>query len=215
MASLELEAMPTAAGEGRRKRLDAAARRQTIIVAAIPEFATAGYDQTRVADIAARVGVTEPVVFQNFGTKAGLFEAVLDHVADEVARYLAVLGEQASDVVDLLSILLESDLHDRLHRAGGIGMLFAEAAGSTDNAIRRAGMRANERVTRALADVLRRGQDDGSVRADVDTPALAWLVLSQVHARQFRRAHAGGTSPALEQAMLDALLAALAPPDPR
>src|SRR5215469_1077834 len=170
--------------EGRRKRLDAAARRQTIIVAAIPEFTTAGYDQTRVADIAARVGVTEPVVFQNFGTKAGLFTAVLDHVAEEVSRYLALLGEQASDVVELLSILLESDLHDRLHSAGGIGMLFVEAAGSTDTAIRGAGMRANERVTLALADLLGRGQDDGSVRADVDPGALAWLVLSQVHARQ-------------------------------
>jgi AcrR family transcriptional regulator len=214
MANLQLETMPTAAGEGRRKRLDAAARRQTLIVAAIPEFATAGYDQTRVADIAARVGVTEPVVFQNFGTKAGLFTAVLDHVAEEAARYLSLLGEQASDIVELLSILLESDLHDRLHSAGGIGMLFAEAAGSTDTAIRGAGMRANERVTRALADLLRRGQDDGSVRTDVDPEALAWLVLSQVHARQFRRAHGGRTSPMLEQAMLDALLAALAPPDP-
>lgn len=215
MADLEFETMPTAAGEGRRKRLDAAARRQTIIVAAIPEFATAGYDQTRVADIAARVGVTEPVVFQNFGTKAGLFRAVLDHVADEVSRYLVLLGEHAGNVVDLLSILLESDLHDRLHRAGGIGTLFAEAAGSTDATIRGAGMRANERVTLALADLLRRGQEDGSVRADVDPGPLAWLVLSQVHARQFLRAQGGRTSPVLEQAMLNALLAALAPPEPR
>jgi AcrR family transcriptional regulator len=207
--------MPSAASaEGRRKRLDAAARRHTIIVAAIPEFTTAGYDQTRVADVAARVGVTEPVVFQNFGTKAGLFAAVLDHVSEEGARYLALLGEQSRDVVELLSLLLESDLHERLHSPGGIGMLFLDAAGNGDAGIREAGLRANQRVTQAMAEVLRRGQAEGSVRADVDPETLAWLVLSQVHARQFRRTHGGHTSPALEQAMLDALLTALAPPIP-
>src|SRR5215472_15848712 len=126
---LELSAMRPAAGtEGRRRRLDAAARRETIIAAAIPEFTRAGYDQTRVSDIAARVGVTEPVVFQNFGTKAGLFAAVLDHVAEEGARSLQLLGEQSRDDVELLSILLEPDLHQRLHSPGGIGMLFVDAA---------------------------------------------------------------------------------------
>src|SRR5215831_11396812 len=213
MAILELETMPTAAGEGRRKRLDAAARRQTIIVAAIPEFTAAGYDQTRVSDIAARVGVTEPVVFQNFGTKAGLFAAVLDRVSEEAAQYLTLLGEQAHDVVELLSIVLAPELHDHFHSPGGIGMLFMDAAGSTDAGIREAGIRANERVTRAMADVLRRGQIDGSVRADVDAEALAWLVLSQVHARQFRRTHGGRTAPALERGMLEALLTALRQPE--
>lgn len=203
---------PAAGTEGRRRRLDAAARRHTIILAAIQEFATAGYDQTRVSDIAARVGVTEPVVFQNFGTKAGLFAAVIEHVADGAARYLALLGEQARDVVELLSILLESDLHDRLHSAGGVGTVFADAASSTDPGIRDAAVRANERVTRAVADVLRRGQDEGSIRADVDAETLAWLVLSQVHARQFRGTYGGRVSPPLERAVLDALLDALAPP---
>jgi len=114
--------------------------------------------------------------------------------------------------VELLSILLAPELQDRLHSAGGIGMLFVDAAGHADAGIRAAGQRANERVTRAMSDVLRRGQAEGSVRADVDPQTLAWLVLSQVHARQFRRTHGGDTSPVLEQGMLEALLAALRQP---
>ena len=61
-----------------RRRLAAADRRATILDAAIPIFATAGYEQTRMSDVAACVGVTEPVIFQNFGTKAELFAAALD-----------------------------------------------------------------------------------------------------------------------------------------
>jgi AcrR family transcriptional regulator len=35
------------------------------------------HERTKTAEIAARVGVREPVIFQNFGTKAELFAAVL------------------------------------------------------------------------------------------------------------------------------------------
>lgn len=181
---------------------------------AIPEFAQAGYDQTRVSDIAAQVGVTEPVVFQNFGTKSGLFVAVLDRVSDEVVRYLAVLAEQSPDVPELLSVLLAHELQDRIHSRGGLGMIFVEAANSADPSIRETGRRAHARTVQAVAELLRRGQSEGAIRDDIDAVTLAWLVLSQIHARQFRRAHAD-TSSALEHAMLDALLAALRPPPTR
>lgn len=201
-------------GTRRRKRLDAASRRETILAVAIPEFAQAGYDQTRVSDIAAQVGVTEPVVFQNFGTKSGLFVAVLDRVSDEVVRYLAVLAEQSPDVPELLSVLLAHELQDRIHSRGGLGMIFVEAANSADPSIRETGRRAHARTVQAVAELLRRGQSEGAIRDDIDAVTLAWLVLSQIHARQFRRAHAD-TSSALEHAMLDGLLAALQPPPTR
>jgi AcrR family transcriptional regulator len=194
-----------------RKRLGAAARRESILAAAMPEFATSGYDRTRVSDIAARVGVTEPVVFQNFGTKPALFVAVLDRMSEEVARHLSELGDHSPDVVHLLSVLLSHELQDRLHSSGGLGMIFAEAGGNPEPSIRAAGRRAHERTLQAIAGLLSRGQAEGSIRADVEAMALAWLVISQIHARQFRRAHSD-TSPTLEHAMLDALLAALRPP---
>src|SRR5207249_6231781 len=97
---------------------------------------------------------------------------------------------------------------------GGLGMLFMEAASRFEEPIRDAVRRANERTVQGLAALLRRGQDEGSVRGDVPTVALAWLVLSQVHSRQFRRARTADMSPALEAAMLEALLVALGPPAP-
>ena len=193
-----------------RRRLSAAARRESILAAAIPEFATAGYERTRVSDIAAKVGVTEPVVFQNFGTKADLFVAVLGRVADEVTKHLAVLGEQSPTVADLLARLLAYAHQDRMHSSGGLGMIFLEAANNPAPPVRKARHRAHQRTVQAVAELLRRGQAEGSIRDDVDAVTLGWLVLSQIHARQFRRAHTS-TSPAVEQAMLAALLAVLRP----
>jgi AcrR family transcriptional regulator len=195
----------------RRTRLGAAARRETILTAAIPEFAASGYERTRIADIAAKVGVTEPVVFQNFGTKSGLFITVLDRMSAEVARYLADLGDHSADVAELLSVLLAYEHQDRMHGPGAFGTVFAEAATSSEPSIRKAGRGAHARTVQAVVELLRRGQGEGSIRDDVDATTLGWLLLSQIHARQFRRAHSE-TSPAMERDLLHALVAALRPP---
>ena len=52
-------------------------RRHQIIEAATAEFAARGYQGTPVEAIAKRVGVTQPYLFQLFGTKKDLFIAAL------------------------------------------------------------------------------------------------------------------------------------------
>ena len=68
-----------------RTRPPAAERRETILRAAAEVFADAGYRAAKVSDVAALVGVTEPVIFQNFGSKAAPFAAVVERAAAEVA----------------------------------------------------------------------------------------------------------------------------------
>src|SRR5690242_15388083 len=84
----------------KRTRLPAAERRETILRAAAEVFAQAGYRAGKVSDVAARVGVTEPVIFQNFGSKAALFAAVVDrvpgHVQSELVRLAALPGSAAA-----------------------------------------------------------------------------------------------------------------------
>jgi AcrR family transcriptional regulator len=193
-----------------RRKLGAAARRESILAAAIPAFMRAGYERTRVADIATKVGVTEPVVFQNFGTKAGLFAAVLDRAADEVITYVTLLAERSANAAEFLSALLAHDHQDRMHTSGGLGMIFSEAGTNSEPLFRKAARRAHTRTLHAVAELLRRGQAEGSIRDDVGAVTLACLVISQIHARQFRRAHSE-TSATLENAMLGALLAAIRP----
>ena len=193
-----------------RRRLGGIARRESILEVAHGEFAAFGYERTRVAEIASRVGVTEPVVFQNFGTKGDLFAAVLERAANQLTAHLAILGEGTASVADLIRHLLAAPHQDRLHSRGGLGVLFTEAAKSNDPEMRRSLQRAHTRAAQAIAGLLRRGQIEGSVRTDVDPITLAWLVLSEMHARHVRRAH-GKSSAALEDDVSSAFLQALAP----
>src|SRR6476659_4106373 len=105
-----------AATTGTRQTADE--RRDAIIVAALHEFAQGGYSGTSTESIARAVGVSQPYLFQLFGTKRQLFLAVVRHgfqrtrlVFHEAARrgptadqaYMRLLSDR-----DLLRVQLQA-----------------------------------------------------------------------------------------------------------
>ena len=212
MSALPLHASARAGERPRRKRLDAASRRETILDAAIPLFASVGYDQTRMSDVAAKVGVTEPVIFQNFGTKAELFAAALDRVSRDAARYLSDLAEQRESVHEWLRHLLAAEHLDHLHTTPMFGVLFADAHRlQLEAGVGAALHRGVTHAAEVIGGILRRGQTEGSIRDDASPDTLAWLVVSLIQARQFRRMHTAEPSTALEHDLLARVLDALRP----
>lgn len=196
----------------RRRRLNAATRRATILEAAVPVFATSGYEQTRVSDIAMRVGVTEPVIFQNFGTKAELFASVLDHVSEQAVAHLDDLALEHQNVGEWLRQLLTAGHLDHLHTAPMFGVLFEDAHRlQFEPGVGAAFQRTIARVAQSLASILQRGQSHGSIRADVPALNLAWLVVSLIQARQFRRRFTPEPSSQLELDLLDHVLETFRP----
>jgi len=227
--------MATAAGMDRylggtapkRVRLRGPERRETILRAAAEVFGQAGYRAAKVSDIAARVGVTEPVIFQNFGSKAALFAAVLERAAADVQASLDDPAAGFGSAFGLLATVLTGFAHgqpgqaatgpaDRRARAGhpgaGYGMLFADAATlAAEPELSEPARTAVRAIAAHLAGLVQRAQAEGDLRRDADPEAAAWLLLSVLSARRLRAA----AMPArLEPAVTALVQQALAPPVP-
>ena len=181
-------------GDGRtprRTRLPAAERRETILRAAAEVFAAAGYRAAKVSDVAQRVGVTEPVIFQNFGSKAGLFAAVVERAAAEARASLDELAAGFGSASGLLAHVLAGSPHDAgaEHAAAAYGVLFADATALTaEPALSDPARDAIRAVAAHLAELIRRGQADGEISSGTDPEAAAWLLLSVLSARRLRAA---------------------------
>lgn len=76
-------------------RLSAHERRATIVAAAMTEFAVTGYAGTSTESIARRAGVSQPYLFQLFGTKKDLFIAAVRHGFRRASLALETAGERA------------------------------------------------------------------------------------------------------------------------
>lgn len=210
-------------GPARRTRLPAAERRETILRAAAAVFAEAGYRAAKVSDVAARVGVSEPVIFQNFGSKAALFAAVVERAAAEAREALDELAAGPGPASGLLAHVLAEPGgtgpgHCLPPGAGpdgtraAYGVLFADAAAlAAEPGLAGPARDAVRAVAAHLADLVRHAQAGGGARPGADPDAAAWLLLSVLAARRLRAAVMPG---GLEPAVTALALQALAPAEP-
>uniref|UniRef100_S0DEZ7 Putative TetR family transcriptional regulator n=1 Tax=termite gut metagenome TaxID=433724 RepID=S0DEZ7_9ZZZZ len=74
--------------------MTAAERRDQLIDVARVCFAEKGFDGTSIEEIAARAGVSKPVIYEHFGGKEGLYAVVVDR---EVTTLLHALRETMTD----------------------------------------------------------------------------------------------------------------------
>ncbi|HEX5289382.1 MAG TPA: TetR/AcrR family transcriptional regulator [Streptosporangiaceae bacterium] len=173
----------------RRTRLTAEQRRESILNAATEVFAAAGYRAAKVSDVAARIGVSEPVIFQNFGSKEALYAAVLDRVAHRIQGELQAQADQHGTAAEVLAHVLSPSRASGRHGPGSHGMLFSDAATLlADPGLPEPAGRTARSLAGHLADLVRRGQADGSIRAGADPEAAAWMLLSVLSARPWRAA---------------------------
>lgn len=173
----------------RRGRLSGPERRTSILSAAAQVFTNAGYQRARMSDVAAVLGVTEPVIFQNFGSKAALYAAVLEQAAEELCAMLRTQIDSGVSVAEFLATVLGPGHIHRMHSPGSPGVLFADAVALTaDPEIEEVARRSLRKVAKVLAQLFALGQERGEVRAGLDPATAAWGLLSFLASHGFRSA---------------------------
>lgn len=83
-------------------------KKQDLLAAAIPLFASQGYDATTTFELAKAAGVTEPVIYYYFTNKDGLFTHILVNTFEEyfsrldaLKRSTATQFEKIENLIDL------------------------------------------------------------------------------------------------------------------
>jgi AcrR family transcriptional regulator len=74
----------------RRKRMTGRERREQLLGIGRELFAERGFDGASIEEIAARAGVSKPVVYEHFGGKEGIYAVVVDR---EMQQLLAMVGD--------------------------------------------------------------------------------------------------------------------------
>ncbi|MFD6426806.1 TetR/AcrR family transcriptional regulator [Streptomyces sp. NPDC060198] len=92
--------------------MSAEERRESVVRAAITEFARGGYAATSTETIARRVGVSQPYLFRLFPSKQAMFLAAAERCVSETARILLEAGADGEDVGQCMAAAYGSLLAD-------------------------------------------------------------------------------------------------------
>jgi AcrR family transcriptional regulator len=98
-----------------RLRMTAEQRRETVLEAAMTDFAARGFDGTSTEDIARRAGISQPYLFRLFPTKKALFLALVQRCFQRVsdAFTAAAADLTGADALAAMGSAYEELLADR------------------------------------------------------------------------------------------------------
>lgn len=141
-------------------------------------FCSRGYDAASLSELTKAMGINSPSLYAAFGSKEGLFRAVLDRYGQQRVQYLEdalnapTARETVERIFDTAARLYSEDGDNAswLVMRGGIALGCDAVA--QDLANRR------ERIEIALRDRFQRAADEGDLSATANPAALARYVMS-------------------------------------
>lgn len=169
------------------ERRDAAHRR--MIRAAIRLIARQGYSQTTLAEVADEAGYSSGLVSHHFGSKDGLLRELIQRIAvrfyeDQVRP--AIESRSGLSALEAMIDVYLGELQLRPERMQALYVLMGEALGPLSE-IRDVYVDLNRELRAGAAELIRRGSDEGEIRADidVDTAAATYVALLRGIANQW------------------------------
>ena len=161
------------------------ATREKLLRAAFDEIYRRGFQAASLDTILAQAGVTKGALYYHFPTKAALGLAVVDEVVKGLLleRWLGVLQAQPGDPVTALQGTLR---HRTANLTAGEIELgcplnnLAQEMSPLDEQFRRSVDATFETWREGFAQVLARGQAEGTVRRDVDAKKVATFIVAAV-----------------------------------
>ncbi len=160
-------------------RLTAPQRRKELLRAATTVFARAGYRGARVGDIVAEAGVSEPLLYRHFPSKKALFCELLDRIGRRIVEIWQDAIAEAPEAPDALEALRRAGrvyVRNLAEHPAEARLQFQALAETSDPEIAAVLRTNHQRYVAFFDDLLELGRSQGVIRADIDTPAAAWLL---------------------------------------
>jgi len=144
-----------------------------ILDAAVRVFAERGYEATRVGDIAKQAGVAYGLVYHYYGSKDAVLDAVFREAWGRLLAAVALAEQTGQDAAEQLELVVKIVLRAWRDDPDLVRLLVREVTRShhiQDDLDEIA------RAFESLERIVRRGQEEGTFRPELDARIAAWML---------------------------------------
>jgi AcrR family transcriptional regulator len=148
-------------------------KRQQILQAAVRVFARQGYEASPVGDVAREAGVAYGLVYHYFDSKDAVLEAVFREQWGRLLAAVALAEETGETAPEQLALVVRIVLRTWRDDPDLVRLLVREITRSShiDDELDEIGQ-----AFASLERIVRRGQDEGTFRREVDARLAAWML---------------------------------------
>jgi len=148
-------------------------KRQQILQAAVRAFARQGYEASPVGDVAREAGVAYGLVYHYFDSKDAVLEAVFREQWGRLLAAVALAEESGETAPEQLGLVVKIVLRTWRDDPDLVRLLVREITRSPhiDDELDEIGQ-----AFASLERIIRRGQDEGTFRPELDARLAAWML---------------------------------------
>jgi TetR/AcrR family transcriptional regulator, fatty acid metabolism regulator protein len=148
-------------------------KRRRILDAAVRVFAAQGYEASRVGDVAKEAGVAYGLVYHYYASKDAVLEAVFREAWGRLLAAVALAEQTGEDAAGQLELVVKIVLRAWRDDPDLVRLLVREV---TRNPHIQDELDEIGQAFATLERMVRRGQADGTFRADLDPKLAAWML---------------------------------------
>jgi AcrR family transcriptional regulator len=161
-----------------KRRVSRDERREQILQVALNTVARQGVRGATLTSIAAGVGITYPALYAHFPTRRHLLIALIDRLFEGIQEMHARAYRD-----DAVEHLREIGLgHSRLVASAETGCVlpfFEFVAAAPEENLREAFGERELAIVDEVAEVVRRGQRQGTIKSEADPEQVAWMIMGR------------------------------------
>jgi TetR/AcrR family acrAB operon transcriptional repressor len=166
----------------KRTKEEADITRQKLLQAALKVFSREGYDASRIDSIAKEAGVTRGALYHHFGSKAALYNTLVDEVSQRVSAITLEAIEEGGSIRDILRrVFVRSTVYASTDPEWQAVNRLALRASTVDPEVKEGRERRLEAARATLQQVaegIKGGIDEGDIRPDVNPYSAALHFIS-------------------------------------
>jgi AcrR family transcriptional regulator len=171
----------------KRTRLRGEERRALMVRSAKHVFAQSSYTEASTGELARESEVTEPMLYKHFGSKKGLFLAVLNESGTDILNRLQsrLFARAEKDILDALNHVVADYLAVTKADPDALRLLFQAVAASSDPDIRHCIGEHNRKVYAVIYQLVERAHKEDYLAPSVSAEAVTWGYISIILAIQY------------------------------
>lgn len=155
------------------RKNDPEATRQDILAVALKEFATNGLSGARIDELAARTKTSKRMIYYYFGSKEGLYLAVLEEAYRRIREDERALDLSHQPPLEALASLVRFTFDYENDNADFVRVVMVENIHHGKHIAQSKTIRdLNSAAIAALQDICARGIKEGAIRKDIDPTDL-------------------------------------------
>lgn len=154
--------------------------RQRILEVALKTFAHHGYAGASIQDIVDAAGVTKPTLYYHFKSKEGLFQALIDHAADERFRVMREAADKHDSIEKKMIAMTEAMIQHASERRDLMRLIFSYWFGPPGEIPRSVHCKNGLRNRDYVALLVKQGVKSGELDPNYDSMELVSGIMSQI-----------------------------------